>query len=148
MSGAREPAPAPPLLVDTHALIWLTDGSRKLGERSKAAIRQAYREDRATISAITPWEIALLVSKGRVTLGQDVLDWIDTVLAVPGLRLTPLEPEIAVESTRLPIEMHPDPADRILVATARQLGATLVTADQELLNLSKKGHFRVMDASK
>jgi len=94
VSGAREPAPAPPLLVDTHALIWLTDGSRKLGERSKAAIRQAYREDRATISAITPWEIALLVSKGRVTLGQTC--WIGSILCLLSrLRLTPLEPEIA-----------------------------------------------------
>jgi PIN domain nuclease of toxin-antitoxin system len=148
VSAAEGLARAPILLLDTHTLIWLTDGNRKLGESSKAAIRQAYREDRAMISAITPWEIALLVSKGRVTLVQDVMDWINTALAVPGVRLTPLEPEIAVESTRLPIEMHPDPADRIIVATARHLGATLVTADQELLGLSKKGHFRGIDASK
>jgi PIN domain nuclease of toxin-antitoxin system len=100
------------------------------------------------ISAITPWEIALLVSKGRVTLAQDVMDWINTALAVPGVRLTPLQPEIAVESTRLPFEMNPDPADRILVGTARHLGATLVTADQALLELSNKGHFRGIDAAK
>jgi PIN domain nuclease of toxin-antitoxin system len=135
------------LLLDTHTWIWLTDGSRKLGEKSKEVMRLAYRESLAMVSAITPWEIALLVNKGRVTLGQDVLDWIRASLAVPGLRLAPLEPEIAVASTRLPFEMHADPADRILVATTRHLGATLVTADRALLELAKSGHFRAMDAA-
>jgi len=148
VNRAADPARAALLLLDTHALIWLSDGNRKLGERSKAAIRQAYGEDRAMIAAITPWEIALLVSKGRVTLSQDVMDWMDTALAVPGVRLMPLEPKIAVESTRLPFDMHPDPADRILVATARHLGATLVTADQKLLALAKKGCLHAMDAAK
>ena len=147
----REGEPAvegsPPLLLDTHTWIWLTDGNRRLGEKSKGAIRLAYREDAAMISAITPWEIALLVSKGRVTLGQDVLDWIRSSLAIPGVRVTALQPEIAVASTRLPFEMHADPADRILVATARHLGATLVTADRRLLDLAGKGYFRAMDAA-
>jgi len=58
-----------------------------------------------------------------------------------------LEPEIAVSSTRLPFSMHADPADRILVTTARHLGATLVTADRTLLEMAKKGHFRAMDAA-
>jgi PIN domain nuclease of toxin-antitoxin system len=64
------------------------------------------------------------------------------------MSLVSLDPEIAVASTRLPFEMHPDPADRILVATARHLGATLVTADQALLALSRKGNFRGMDESR
>ena len=88
----------------------------------------------------------MLISKGRLTLEREVLTWIHAALAVPGVRLIPLEPEIAVSSTRLPWEMHPDPADRILVATARHLGATLVTADQALLDFSGKGHFRALDA--
>jgi PIN domain nuclease of toxin-antitoxin system len=145
--GAEDPEHTALLLLDTHVLIWLTDGNRKLGESTRAAIRQAYGEDRATISAITPWEIALLVSKGRVTLGQDVMVWIDTALAVPGVRLIPLKVEIAVASTRLPFEMHADPADRILVATARHLGATLVTADGALLEMAGEGHFKGMDAA-
>jgi PIN domain nuclease of toxin-antitoxin system len=66
---------------------------------------------------------------------------------MPGIALVPLDPEIAVGSTRLPFEMHPDPADRILVATARQIGATLVTADGALLALAKAGNFRAMDAT-
>jgi len=135
-----------PLLLDTHVLVRLIDGNQKLGVRAREAIRLAYSEDRAVVSAITPWEIALLISKGRLTLEREVLTWIHAALAVPGVRLIPLEPEIAVSSTRLPWEMHPDPADRILVATARHLGAMLVTADQALLDFSGKGHFRALDA--
>ncbi|MGA9063526.1 MAG: PIN domain-containing protein [Terracidiphilus sp.] len=76
------------------------------------------------------------------------MQWIRSALGRPGVALVPLEPEIAVASTRLPFEMHPDPADRILVATARHLGATLVTADRTLLETSGKGHFRVLDAGR
>ena len=134
------------LLLDTHVVIWLTEGDLQLGTRAKEALRQAYREERALISAITPWEIALLVRKGRLRLGRDVLEWVHSALAVPGVQLAALEPEIAVDSTRLPWEAHGDPADRILVATARHLGATLVTADGALLEFAKQGHFVAMDA--
>lgn len=145
MTNASDPARSS-LLLDTHALVWSMNANPRLGTRAREAIRRAYREDRALISAITPWEIALLVSKGRLTLGKDALDWIRGALALPGVHLTPLEPEIAVASTRLPFAIHPDPADRILVATARYLGATLVTADAALLKLARKGNFRAMDA--
>lgn len=148
MTDVSEPARYPLLLLDTHTLLWLADGNEQLGARAKEALRLAYYHDRALIAAITPWEIALLVSKGRLKLGQDVLSWVRGALAVPGVRLAPLEPEIAVASTRLPFEMHPDPADRILVATARHLGAALVTADHALLDLAGSGHFRAVDASR
>ena len=68
MIGAEDAERLPLLLLDTHTLIWLTDGNQKLGESTRAVIRRAYTENRATVSAITPWEIASLVSKGRVTL--------------------------------------------------------------------------------
>ena len=136
------------LLLDTHVLVWLMFGDVKLGQQATASIREAARDNRLLLSAITPWEIALLVSKKRIDLYRDLMEWIREALATPGLQLVPLEPEIAVASTRLPFEMHPDPADRILVATARHLGATLVTADQPLLALAKKGHFRALDAAK
>jgi PIN domain nuclease of toxin-antitoxin system len=119
----------------------------KLGQGAKESIRIAGSEERVLVSAITPWEVALLVSKGRLTLGVDAMDWIHDALAIPGLTLVPLEPEIAVASSRFPFEMHADPADRILVATARHLGATLVTADRALLELAVAGNFRAMDAT-
>jgi PIN domain nuclease of toxin-antitoxin system len=142
-----DPARSFELLLDTHALMWLMSDDPKLGTKAKEAIRSAYREKRARISAITPWEIALLVSKNRLNLGKDVLVWILEALEIPGVRLVPLEPEIAIASTRLPFEIHADPADRILVATARHLGATLVTADTALLEFAKQGHFVAIDAA-
>jgi len=133
-------------LLDTHVLVWLFEGNTKLGRAARAAIQGAADENGALVSAITPWEIGLLVNKGRLKLGAEVMQWIRSVLAKPGVQLAALSPEIAVDSTRLPFAVHPDPADRILVATARHLGATLVTADARLLEIAGQGHFRALDA--
>jgi PIN domain nuclease of toxin-antitoxin system len=123
-------------------------GEARLGPKARAAISAAGKRQELLISAITPWEVALLFSKKRIELCRDVMEWVRDALATPGASLAALAPEIAVASTLLPFQMHPDPADRILVATARHLGATLVTADQSLLALAKKGHFRALDAAK
>lgn len=136
------------LLLDTHALLWMVEDHPRMAAETARRLNRAAREDRIAVSAITPWEIALLVSKKRIDLHRDPLEWVNAALALPGVHLVPLQPEIAVASTRLPFEMHSDPADRILVATARQLGATLVTADEALLSLAKEGHFRILDAAK
>lgn len=135
------------LLLDTHVLLWAAFNEARLGRHAAKAINLASRENRLAISAITPWEIGLLASKKRINLHKDVLEWMRDALAKPGVTLEPLEPEIAVGCNFLPFKMHSDPADRILVATARQLGATLVTADRELLKLAKKKFYRAMDAS-
>jgi PIN domain nuclease of toxin-antitoxin system len=134
------------LFVDTHTLIWMVEEAPRLGVQTAETLNRAGWENQIAVSAITPWEIALLVSENRIKLGVDVMDWIRDALAKPGVRLVALEPEIAVASTRLPFEMHADHADRILVATARHLGATLVTADGALLTLARQGHFLAMDA--
>lgn len=147
MTAAPDPARAPLLLLDTHVLVWLFEGNTKLGRAARSMIQKAADQAGAVVSAITPWEIGLLVSKGRLQLGADVMEWIRIALAKPGVRLAPLEPGIAVASTRLPFEMHADPADRILVATARHLGATLVTADGALLAFARQGHFVAMDGT-
>jgi len=136
------------LLLDTHTLLWMVEDHPRLGAETAKTLNRAAREDRIAVSAISLWEIALLVSKKRIDLHRDPLEWVSAALSLPGVHLVPLEPEIAVASTRLLFEMHPDPADRILVATARHLGATLVTADKNLLDLAKKGYFRAMDAAK
>jgi PIN domain nuclease of toxin-antitoxin system len=135
-----------PLLLDTHVLVWLVFGEPMLGSRTKGTIARASLEGRILISAITPWEIGVLVSKGRIDLRRDALAWVRSALELPGVRFAELSPEISVESTRLPWEMHGDPADRILVATARHLGAVLVTADQKLLADAGKKHFHAMNA--
>ena len=129
-------------LLDTHALVGLLDGNERLGEKSRALIQQAARADSLYVSAITPWEIAMLVSKGRLTLAQEVGEWLRIAISLPGVRMAPLSVEVSVASTRLPGAFHSDPADRIIVATARQLGATLVTEDKLILDYSKAGHVK------
>jgi PIN domain nuclease of toxin-antitoxin system len=148
--GCDEMSDPPPssLLLDTHTLLWMVENHPRLGAGAAGAMNRAGREDRLSISAITLWEIGLLASKQRIDLHRDVMEWVHEVLALPGLSLVQLLPEIAVTSTRLPFEMHPDPADRILVATARRFGATLVTADRALLDLAGSGRFKAMDASR
>jgi PIN domain nuclease of toxin-antitoxin system len=135
-----------PLLLDTHVLIWIMEGMLRVPEQVRAEVERAGDADSLLISAITPWEIALLVSKGRLHLSRDVVEWMEVALALPGIRLQPLSPAIAIASTRLPWEVHPDPADRILLATARHLGATLVTSDRLLLDYAAQGHVKCLAA--
>lgn len=135
-----------PLLLDTHVFVWLLAGNERLGKRSRKTIQAVAEAGALHLSAISPWEIAVLVSKGRLLLEQDVGEWIQTALALPGISLAQLSPEIAVASTRLPGEMRADPADRIIVATARHLGAMLVTADGLLLAYGSAGHMKFLDA--
>lgn len=134
------------VVLDTHALVWLLHGNERLGPASRALVRTAAHDDGVLVSAITPWEIAMLVSKGRLVLDRDVGEWVQVALALPGLRLEPLSLEVAVASTRLPGTLHPDPADRIIVATARHCGAVLVTEDRLLLAYSAAGHVRTQRA--
>jgi PIN domain nuclease of toxin-antitoxin system len=132
------------LLLDTHVLVWMLEGSGCISDAVRVQLRQAANEDQLLVSAITPWEIALLVVKGRLRLAREVGDWLGAGLGLPGIHLEPLSPTIAVASTRLPGEIHGDPADRILVATARHVDATLVTADQRLLNYAAQGFVKCM----
>ena len=134
------------LLLDTHVLIWLLAGDSRLGAHARSRIEQGARDNDLLVSAITPWEIAMLVSMGRLALDRDVGEWVNTALSLPGIRLTPLAPEIAVASTRLPGVLHPDPADRILAATTRHVDAVLVTADRRLLDYGLGGHLRTLSA--
>lgn len=87
----------------------------------------------------------MLETKGRFVLGSPCEKWLATALELPGLRLIGLEPEIAVASSRLPGEMHGDPADRMLAATARARDAMLATANERLLEYGKAGFMRVLD---
>ncbi len=135
------------VLLDTHVLIWLLDGDRTLSPTTVTVIEQAAREATVFVSAITPWEIAMLVAKGRLTLTRDVQEWVGDALRQPGVALAPLDPTIAIASTRLPGTIHGDPADRLIVATARYFDALLVTADDQLLAYGAAGHVTVLNAT-
>ena len=136
------------IVLDTHALIWVVNDDPKLGSAARAAIDDTVRTDFALVSAITAWEIALLAEKGRLHLAREVGSWIKTALALPGIKFAPVEPEIAVDSVRLPGSFHADPADRLIVATARHWGVPLLTADDAILDYGARGHVRTVDAGK
>ena len=134
------------ILLDTHALVWAAEGNRRLGETARATIEETRRRDRVGVSAITPWEIALLVERDRLQLAMELGAWIQTVLQAPGVDLLPIEPRIAVDSVRLPGRFRADPADRLIIATARRWGAPLLTADRAILAYAAEGHVQVIDA--
>lgn len=136
------------IVLDTHVLVWALDNDARLGRQARAAIERASEAGSVFVSAITPWEIASLVQKGRLALTEDVGAWLETVLAMPALRLAALEPAIAVDSVRLPGTLHADPADRIIIATARHLGSPLLTADRAILDYGGAGHVLVIDAAR
>lgn len=134
-SGSRHP-----LLIDTHYWIWLLAEQERLTSASVALIQNASDHQDLLVSAISVWEIALLQSKARVQLHKPCQQWIDEALATPGLMLTPLSPAIAIESNYLPGNFHGDPADRIIVATARLMGARLLTSDKSIRAYAADGH--------
>src|SRR6266566_3368832 len=135
------------LLLDTHAWIWLAEGiPGKLAGSCLDRIRVAGREQRLLVSAISVWEVSMLEVKGRISLSGSCLHWVYRGLGKHGIELAELSPEIAVDSTRLPDNFHADAADRILVATARHRNATLVTADRFILEYSRSGYVRAIDA--
>ena len=118
------------ILLDTHAWVWwAAETPRRLSARARRAIADS---PAVGVSAISTWEVAMLVAKGRLELDRDVLVWIRQALALPRVTLVPLTPEIAVRSTRLGDGFPGDPADRFLVATARERGAAFVTRDEAL----------------
>jgi PIN domain nuclease of toxin-antitoxin system len=140
--------PERPLLLDTHALVWSVDGPRReMRATVYPEIERAAAEARAFVSVMSIWELALLDAARRISLSTDIHAWIAIACRPPGMRIAELTPEIAIASTRLPGDIHRDPADRIIVATARQLGATLVTRDRRLLDYGAAGHLAVLDAS-
>lgn len=100
------------------------------------------------ISAITPWEIALLARKGRLPLGREAGAWLDEALSLPGISLAPITPAIAVDSVGLPGDFHADPADRLIIATARHAEATLFTVDRAILDYATAGHVMAADAAR
>jgi PIN domain nuclease of toxin-antitoxin system len=108
------------------------------------AIADAAAAGNLLLSVISVWELGLLESKGRVELSTPCEQWVRDALAIPGLSVAPLTPEIALASSRLPEPFHGDPADRIIVATARALGARLVTRDSKIREYARKRHLSVL----
>ena len=124
----------------------IQSGGGEFSRSVVAEIEDAGQRGILLISAMSVWELSMLATEGRVTLRMPLLEWVREALKTPGLSLVPLSPEIAVESTQLPGRFHGDPADRIIVASARYTGATLLTRDRGILSYSKQSHVRAIAA--
>lgn len=135
-----------PLLLDTHVWVWLMLGDNRLGAACRRTLEKAIPDGRLRVSVISAWEVAMLEAKGRLSLAMDCETWVREALAAPGIHLAELTPHIAVSSTRLPALFKGDPADHMLIASARESEATLVTADQAILQYGSQGHVHVARA--
>ncbi len=136
------------IVLDTHIWIWVMMGSSELTLSFRKAFDHSLKLHGVLISPISIWEIGMLVEKKRIQLDMDVQDWIDQALDVPGIKLSPISPRIAIQSTRLPGIIHGDPADRILVATAHEENAVLVTCDEKLFNYGSDKFVNVHNPNK
>lgn len=121
------------IILDTHIWIWWTDKNPLLTSDYETVIQQNLSGG-IGISAISCWEIAKLVEKNRLQFSIPVEDWLNQALSHPSVLLLPLTPKISVESTHLPAIFHNDPADQIIVATARIYNCPLITYDSKNLN--------------
>jgi PIN domain nuclease of toxin-antitoxin system len=136
------------ILLDTHVVIWSAEGDARLGRQARKLIAERDQTDPFHVSAISAWEIAMLVSKGRLDLGGPAQGWLAKVMRHPAWRTVPIDVEAAVESVNLPGDFHNDPADRFIVAAARLGEFALVTADRAMLEYAKAGHVKAVDASR
>ena len=120
-------------LLDTHTWIWWNMNPQKLSKKVKDLIGNAEIYDEILLSAISPWEFSKLLEKERLGILCNPEDWIKTALDMPKLRLVPLSPILSYRSTMLPKPFHNDPANQIIVATAREENATILTKDERIL---------------
>jgi len=136
------------LILDTHVRLWLASGTpEKLRPDTRKALEQASGSSPLLVSIISVWEIALLESKKRLRLPMSVNEWVERALDRPDIRLIGLEhARTVIDSCGLSGDFHSDPADRLLVATARRENATLVTHDRKILDYGATGHVRVLAA--
>ena len=122
------------IVIDTHILVWWVSGDKSLSiPASRAITRTLAGDGEVIISSISAWEISMLIEKGRLVLSMDVESWLGEISQIDGVRFIPVDNEIAIKSTELPGTFHKDPADRMIVATARKLAVSLVTADEKII---------------
>ena len=128
-------------ILDTHTWIWWNMHPANLSSKVRSLITNSNLYESLLLSAISPWEFSKLIEKKRIGISCDPEEWINQALDMPKLRLIPLSPVIAYRSTVLPLPFHGDPADQIIVATAREENATILTKDK---NIRQYKHARTL----
>lgn len=127
-------------LLDTHVWIWMINNSENFSVTVKKDIQKAAEHSLLFLSTISIWELAMLVKKERLHLDRPIQLWVETALNNTGINLIDLLPEIAIDSSFLPGSFHGDPADRIIVATARIHELNLITADKKILEYGHQNY--------
>jgi PIN domain nuclease of toxin-antitoxin system len=129
------------VLLDTCAIIWMVQ-EEPMAPAALSAIRQAAATGSVFVSPVSAWEVGLLATRRRqsLTFRPDPITWCERLLERPSIRPVPLCHRVAVSAALLPGELHADPANRLLIATARQLGVPLVTRDRRILDYAAQGH--------
>jgi len=122
------------IVLDTHVLLWWVSNPEQLSKKARSTIERTISEGSIYISSISAWEIAMLIERKRLALTMDVKDWITRCEAIPYIKFVPVTNGIAIKAVQLTGDIHNDPADRIIVATALSMGVALVTMDQKLRN--------------
>lgn len=134
----------PPLLLDTHAAVWFIEDIPLARAATDAINAASGNGTPLLVSPITAFEIGQLASRGRIDLSAAPHRWFAGLLATPGIQLAELSPEILIAASFLPGTPPRDPMDRILIATARELAATLVTRDRAIIAYGEQGHVSVL----
>ena len=136
------------LLLDTHVWVWSVEGDvRRIGRRTRQLLLRAQARDAIRVSPVTVFEVGALHTLGRIRLTLAVDQWVRQSLDAPGVRIAEVTPPVALDAGHIPRSALADPLDRLLVATARQLAATFVTADDGVLAYAvTTGQVRVHDA--
>lgn len=122
------------VLLDTHVLLFWLGGDPRLTRAQSRAIENASADEPLLVSDISLWEVSTLVSLGRIRLRRPLRDWLEAAVAPPLVRRVSVSPAVAAEVAELPDTFHRDPADRIIVATARTAGAAVATADTRIID--------------
>jgi PIN domain nuclease of toxin-antitoxin system len=137
-------------LLDTHVWVWHAEGdTTRLGRRSVRLLERSAAQDLLRVSPLSLFEVSWLHTTGRLHLSRGLERWIADALELAGVRLAPLSGDAAVDAGAAGVSEVPDPVDRLIIATAREMGATLVTRDRRILDYAKASSaVRVQDASR
>lgn len=134
----------PPIVLDTCAVIWIAE-DQPIAAVARSALEDALAEGAPVlVSQMTAWEIGLLVARGRLTLSMTPQQWFERFVSAPGVSGVSLTPNVLIASSFLPGDPPADPADRIIAATARDVGGRLMTRDRALLTYGEAGHVRTL----
>ena len=133
-------------ILDTHVACWAALDADKITLDARQIIEQALLNDDLYFADISLWEIAMLIEKQRLIVMLPLQEWIDQLVKMLKLHILPMTTQIVADSVQLPLGFHADPADQLIVATARCMKGTLITRDEKILAWSQMGFVKTLKA--